>query len=123
MKGPATAAAVGSPAAGGHVRHAAADRPTPDGLALPPPGRIVAVPGADQGVGDLVQERVPYLFLPVALHEMARQFDGAAVVDAQAQRPLAAIKCKGPVGQAVGDQQSLGQLADFCTSLGAARQR
>jgi hypothetical protein len=35
------------------------------------------------------------------------------VVDAQAQRPLAAVESERPVDKAVGDQQSLGQLEDY----------
>ena len=103
MKGPAAAFASRLPAARGHVGVSAANRPGSDRQALTPPDRIVAVAGADQGVDDLVQERVPDHFFPVAFYERKRQLDGAAVVDAQAQRCPAAVVSERPARKAVGD--------------------
>jgi hypothetical protein len=66
--------------------------------ALPFPDRIVSVARTDQGVSDLVEDRVPNLFVAVALHEIHRKFDGAPVVSAKTQRLLPPIECKGPIG-------------------------
>src|SRR5262249_24854115 len=87
---PAPVAAGVSPALR-HVRLAAALRPGPDLGALPLPDGAVAVTGADESVGDLVQNGVEDVVHPVALDEMHGQLDRARLVEAHAEGSPAAV--------------------------------
>lgn len=56
-----------------HVGVAAAHPPPADLDALPLPDPVVAVPGADQGVSDFVEDRVTTFVVRVPLDEVDRQ--------------------------------------------------
>ena len=73
------------------------------------PRGVVAVAGADQRVGNLVQQRVPNDFFRVVLDKVGGQLDGTRAVAAEAQVDLATVEAEGPAGQPVGGQQFAGQ--------------
>src|SRR5208283_5360793 len=92
----------GLPPAFRHVTMSAAYRPGSDLDALLLPHLVVPVARTDQGMGDLVQDRVPNFFHRVVpLHEVDRKPDDLPVVDAQAHRLLAAIEPERPTVKAV----------------------
>ena len=106
----AAVAADGLPPTGRHLRlerQALRFRTHPQTHLLP--RGIVAVAGADQRVGNLVQQRVANDFFRVVLDKVGGQLDGTRAVAAEAQVHLAAIEAEGPAGQAVGGQQFAGQ--------------
>ena len=79
----------------------------------------MAVAGTDQGVGNLVQDRVANGGLAVSLREVDRQFDDARVEAAQTHVGLAAIEAKGPATQEMGGHQPPGQCLDLDKTRGA----
>src|SRR5262245_43866270 len=102
-----TARALGPPLPFGHVDlfAVAALRLRPDLPALRPPDAVVAVPRADERVGDLVQDRVAHLVVAVALDEVGRQLDAAgfvaAGIEADAGPADVRVQPELPVGQPV----------------------
>src|SRR5439155_19328486 len=106
------AAAVRLPASFRHVRVAAAHRPSADLLTLPFPNFVVSMSGTDQRVGDLVQQRVVYFVQGIALDEVNRQLDGAALVEAHSHRAFASVEPERPAVQAVKGEQFQGEPAD-----------
>ncbi len=102
MKLFATTIATAQPTTFGHVSIS-----TPDWFgtyceALPFPNRIMCMAGANQSVSNLVQNRVQDFFVTVPFHEVDRKFDGAPVVNTEAQRLLSPVEGKGPIVEVVG---------------------
>src|SRR5262245_36365842 len=113
----AAAAAAGPPAALRHVGLAAALRARADAAGHRLPGRPVAVPGADQGVGHLVQQRLAHLLQRVALDEVDRQADALLAEAAHAQRAQAPREGERPALQAELSQDRLGPAAHHAQVL------
>jgi hypothetical protein len=88
----ATGFALRSPAALGHFGRATAFRPCAEFQALSFPDDIVPVTGADQGMGNLVKDRIENFIWPIPLYQVDRKFNGLAVINAQPQRSLPLVE-------------------------------
>jgi hypothetical protein len=108
---------AGLPFAFRHVRLAASHRLGSNLQTLLLPDSIMTVFRPDQRMSNLVQEGIDNLFGAVPQHEEDAQFDGTAVINAEAQSALAAVEAEGPVGQAVRSQESQSQLVDVLDSM------
>lgn len=104
--------AIGPPSAFGHVGLAAALRTGPYLQALALPDQVVPMPRTDEGMGDLVQDGVEDLLLPVPRDEVAGKLDRSALVDAEPHRLFPMIVGEAPAAQPVGGQQLQGPVAD-----------
>jgi hypothetical protein len=114
----AALAATCPPFSFGHVCRAAALWSRSNFQTLLLPDAIMAVIRTNQRMSDFVQDRVNDFFGGILEHKENRKFDGAAMINAQPQRSLAAIEAKSPIVQAVRRQKLQGQLADFLDSMG-----
>jgi hypothetical protein len=82
------------------------------------PDAIMAVIRSNQRMSDFMLDRIHDFFGRILEYKENRKFDGAAMINAQPQRSLAAIEAKSPIVQAVRRQKLQGQLADFLDSMG-----
>ena len=89
-------------------RHAPLPRAA-DGERRAPPGRVVTVARPDQGVGDLVEDRVADLAVGVEGRQRGAQTERAGREPADTRPALGGVVLDGPLGQAVHLQQVLGE--------------
>jgi hypothetical protein len=106
------AAGAGAHPGGGGAGHLVAEGavgPGPDLEGLPAPRRAVPVPGADQRVGDLVEDGVAHHVHLVEGHQVAGQADGVGLEAAVAEAPHGGVELEVPVVQPPPQQEVAGQ--------------